>query len=58
MCRKVDCTLYIEGIPQRIALKAVLAIVLAVLGLDTYFIVYPSGKFGSWHLIMNIMCCF
>ena len=38
------------------ALKAVLAFVLAVLGLHTYIIVHLSGKFGSWHLIMNIMC--
>ena len=38
------------------ALKAVLAFVLAVLGLHTYVIVHLSGKFGSWQLIMNIMC--
>ena len=35
-----------------------LAIVLAVLRLHTYIIVLPSEKFGSWHFIMNIMCCF
>ena len=35
-----------------------LAIVLAVLRLHTYIIVRPSGKYGSWHLFMNIMCCF
>ena len=40
------------------ALNAVLAFVLAVLGLHTYIIVHLSGKFGNWHFIMNIMCCF
>ena len=60
MCRKFDCMLYIERkskiIPHRMALKAVLAFVLAVLGLHTYVIVHLSGKFGSWQLIMNITC--
>ena len=45
-------------IPHRISLKAVLAIVHAVLRLHTYIIVHPSGKFVSWHLIINIVCCF